>query len=72
MKQQDKDKISKIQNDVDFIDFPKYNNSMKELLGHYPNGVPDTVICKALHITPETLDKTYKTAMRKLKKSFGV
>jgi hypothetical protein len=70
-----KDKIAvsnRIQNDVDYIDFPKYDNSIKQLVEDYPDGVPDTIICKAMHITPETLEKLHKSAIRKLQKSFGV
>lgn len=61
----------RIQNEVDFIDAPKYNNSLKTLMEEYPDGVPDKVICKVLHISPETLDGIYKRALKKLKTAMG-
>lgn len=61
----------KIENEVDFIDAPMYNNSMKTLLEEYPDGVPDTVMCKILHMTPEKLETIYKKAIKKLKIYMG-
>lgn len=61
----------RIENEVDFVDAPLYNNSMKALLEEYPDGVPDTVICKVMHITPEKLDTIYKRALKKLKIAMG-
>jgi hypothetical protein len=61
----------RIENEVDFIDAPAYNNSLKTLMEAYPDGVPDTVICKVMHMTTETLDMTYKKAIKKLKTAMG-
>ncbi len=61
----------RIENEVDFIDAPAYNNSLRALMEAYPDGVPDTIICKVMHMSPETLENTYKKALNKLKNSMG-
>jgi hypothetical protein len=67
----DKDEMVKIARDMDYIHSPKHANSLKEFLNHYPNGAPDSVICKALGFTQLELDDTYKCAIVKLREGMG-
>jgi hypothetical protein len=57
----------RIDTDDDFVVAPKYGNSLKELIKHYPNGVPQSVICRALGITNEQYEKIYSSAILKLR-----
>lgn len=62
----------KIANDPDFINSPKYNNSLASFIEEHPEGVSDSVICKVLCITPEELLCIYKCAILKLRTAYGV
>lgn len=57
----------RLDNDEDFIVSQKYENSLKKILEDYPDGVPPSVICKVMCITPEQLDTIMKSAMSKLR-----
>lgn len=61
----------KIKEDSDFIDSPKFNNSLAELLHKYPDGAPDGLICKVLHLDTKQLDRLYKSAILKLRSYLG-
>ncbi len=62
-----KNRDIRIDSDPDFIVSPKYNNSLQELLDANPDGVPDSIIAKVLRMSQEEIDKTYKSAIMKLK-----
>lgn len=62
----------KILQDQDFIDMPKYGNSMKKLLDAYPDGVPEALIKKALHLSQKDLEELYNCAIIKLRHGFKV
>jgi hypothetical protein len=71
-----KERIAK---EEDFIYCPKFKNSLKKLLDRYSDGVEgDTEqeinqkIGKVLLITPEEVDKAYKSAIIKLRKALGI
>jgi hypothetical protein len=66
------DEMARIINEMDYIHSPKYGNSLKRFMDHYPDGAPDSVICKALGITQQQLDDIYKTGILKLKEGMGV
>jgi hypothetical protein len=55
--------------DKDFILSPKHDNSLNRLLDENPSGVPDSVICKVLDLTPESLQATYDGAILKLQEA---
>lgn len=61
----------KIKTEDDFINLPKYENSLKTLLKENPTGVSDSIICKALGITQSELDDLFKSAIIKFKESVG-
>ncbi len=64
------EKERKLNKDEDWIDYPKYKNSIKKLLQNkkYMNGVPDnSVIAKALMMTEKEVEETYKSAIAKLR-----
>lgn len=64
--------MQKIENETDFINYSKYNNSLKCLLKEYPTGVSDSVICKVLCLSQTELDQMLKSAIMKLRESVGV
>ena len=55
----------------DFINLPKYNNSLAAFIKDHPDGTSDTVICKALCLTQEELDILLSNAIMKLRESVG-
>jgi hypothetical protein len=59
----------RIDEDRDFINSPKYNNSLKKLLDEHPDGVSDSVICRVLKIEETELESIYLKALMKLKQS---
>lgn len=58
----------KIDNEEDFIDYPRFNNSIKKLLVKHPMGVKTETISKALNLSPEEVESTFQSAIQKLKK----
>jgi hypothetical protein len=54
-------------NDVDYINSPKYSNSLSLFLKDNPNGVKDKVICRLLDINQDQLEDIFKSAMSKLR-----
>lgn len=59
---------NKIENDDDFINYPRFNNSIKKLMLKHPNGVKTETISKALGMSPEEVESTFQAAITKLKK----
>jgi len=69
----EKNKIKeKIENDPDFINYPKFGNSLKKALESNPSGVKDEIIQKMLLMTQEEIDKAYGSAIMKLKGHLGL
>jgi predicted metallo-beta-lactamase superfamily hydrolase len=67
-----KEKKHKILNDEDFIDYPKFKNSLSKLIEKHPEGVDVQTIAKVLNMTEEEVEKTYQSAIQKLKDNLGV
>ena len=63
------EKKLKLAQEEDYIDCPKFNNSIKQLIEKNPDGVDDETIAKVLNMTVEEVEKTYQSAVNKLKKS---
>jgi hypothetical protein len=66
------EKKRKILEDEDFIDYPKFKNSLSKLIEKYPDGVSDEVIAKVLNITPEEVEKIYNSSIQKIQKSLNL
>jgi hypothetical protein len=66
------EKKHKILNDEDFIDYPKFKNSLSKLIEKYPDGVETETIAKVLNMTEEEVEETYMSAIQKLKDNLGV
>lgn len=66
------EKKHKILNDEDFIDYPKFKNSLSKLIEKYPDGVDTETIAKVLNMTEEEVEETYQNAILKLKNNLGV
>lgn len=62
----------KIVEEDDFIDCPKFKNSIKFLIEKNPDGVDDEVIAKVLNISVEEVNELYNNAITKLKKTLEV
>lgn len=61
----------KIMNDEDFIDYPKFKNSLSKLIEKYPDGVDNETIAKALNMTKKEVEETYQKAIEKLKNNLN-
>jgi hypothetical protein len=66
------EKKLKIEEDEDFIDYPKFKNSLKKLAERYPDGVGNETIAKVLNMTEEEVEDTYQGAIKKLQAKLGV
>lgn len=66
------EKKLKLLEDEDFIDYPKFKNSLKKLIDKYPDGVDDETIAQALNMTGSEVEENYQSAIRKLKAKLGV
>lgn len=63
----------RIETEEDFINFPKFSNSLKKLMNTYPDGVPkDSVIAKALLITEEEVEARYQAYVQKAREQMGL
>ena len=61
-----KEDLIKISRDKDYIRSQKHGDSLQTFLDHYPDGAPDSIICKVLCITQKELDDIYASAIKKL------
>lgn len=66
------EKKRKMDDDEDYIDYPKFKNSIKKLIDKYPDGVDNEVIAKVLNLTVEEIEEDYASAIKKLQDSLGV
>jgi DNA-directed RNA polymerase specialized sigma subunit len=66
------EKKRKIYEEEDYIDHPKYKNSLAKLIEKYPDGVDDETIAKVLNISEEEVEEIYQSAIEKLKANLGV
>jgi len=58
----------KISTQADFILSPKHHNSMRSLISSNPEGIDNKTIAKVLLMTEEEVEKTYQSALLKLRK----
>ena len=65
------EKKRKILEEDDFIDHPKFKNSINKLIEKYPEGVSNEVIAKVLNISEEEVEETYNSAIQKLRDNLG-
>ena len=63
------EKKLRLTEEEDFIDCPKFNNSIRQLIEKNPEGVDDETIAKVLNLTAEEVEETYQNAIKKLQKS---
>lgn len=63
------EKKLKLLEEEDYIDCPKFNNSIRDLINQNPDGVNDELIAKVLNISVEDVEKIYQSAIKKLKNS---
>lgn len=61
-----------IHNDSEWINLKRFNNSVKDVLVRYPDGVPDHVIATALMIDETEVDILYAQIVAKLRGLMGV
>jgi hypothetical protein len=62
----------KIQDEEDFINYPKFSNSLKKLMAKYPDGVEDEIIAKALMIPLEEVQGRFASYISEARKRMGV
>lgn len=63
------EKKLKLTQEEDYIDCPKFNNSIKQLIDRNPDGIDDETIAKVLNMSVDEVEKAYQNAINKLKKS---
>lgn len=63
------EKKLRIIKEQDFIDYPKFKNSLSKLIEKYPDGVDDETIAKVLNIPVKEVKKLYESAIEKLRKN---
>ena len=66
------DTKSKIETEEDFINYPKFSNSLKKLVAKYPDGVEDSVIAKVLMLTEEEVQALFKKYVEETRKRLGL
>lgn len=66
------EKKYKILNDEDFIDYPKFKNSLSKLIEKNPDGVDTETIAKALNMSKEEVEEIYMSAIQKLKNNLDL
>ena len=66
------EKKKRINTEEDFIDYPKFKNSVKKLIEKYPDGVDDETIAKVLLMTEEEVNEIYLDSIEKIKNKLGV
>lgn len=57
----------KIMEDPDFIYCPRLGNSLSKLLDKHPDGIEDDRIEKVLLMSKKEIEKTYESALEKLR-----
>jgi hypothetical protein len=57
----------KLSKDLDFVDSPRYKNSIKYLLQSKPDGVENKAIGKMLHMSEEEVEEAFQNGLRKLR-----
>ena len=64
---------ARILSDPDFVNLPKYDYSIKNVLEKYPDGnVPDRVIAQALLMTEDDVETVYASVVAKLRRYMKV
>jgi hypothetical protein len=62
---------NKICTEEDFINYPKFSNSISKLLAKYPDGVEDEVIAKALLIPKEEVEAKFQEYIQTCRARMG-
>jgi|WetSurMetagenome_2_1015567.scaffolds.fasta_scaffold300247_2 hypothetical protein len=62
---------NRISSEEDVINYPKYNNSLKNFKYKYPNGVDFKMIAKVLMIDESEAAQRYDTFIKKVQKELG-
>lgn len=59
----------RLDTDPDFVNLPRFDNSLKKLLAKHPDGVSDKTIAQALMIDEDDVESTYKSIILKLRRA---
>jgi hypothetical protein len=62
----------KIATEEDFINYPKFSNSIKKLMAKYQDGVEDEVIAKALMIPKEEVESRFASYIKMARQKMGL
>lgn len=66
------EKKIKILQDEDFVDCPKFKNSIKKIKEKNPDGIDDKLIAEMLLLTPEELEILYLNSLQKIRKHLDI
>lgn len=61
-----------ITDDPEYVDLPRFSNSVERVLERYPDGAPTKIVAQGLHMTEAQVDATYERIVRKLRRLMGV
>lgn len=59
--------LKKIEEDEDFINSPKTDNSLKKLMNKHPDGLEDSKIADVLCIKIQEVESIYQSAISKIR-----
>jgi hypothetical protein len=62
----------KIEEDPDFVDSPRHDNSISKLLGKKVDGVDEKTIAKLLHMSEEEVHDTIVKVVDKIRKAMKI
>lgn len=62
----------KIQEDEDFVHFPKLDNSLKKVINKNPDGLEDNKIADILCISVEEVESLYQSAIKKIRQKLKI
>jgi hypothetical protein len=72
MSKNNNDAKLRVKFEEDFINYPKFSNSLKKLISKYPDGVEDEVIAKALILSKEEVKARYESYIKLTREMLGV
>lgn len=61
-----------VNTDEDFVNMPRYNNSVAAVVEAHPNGLPMRVVARAMAMTENEAEEVFQSALRKMRDRLGV
>ena len=68
----EKERDQRLENDKDFVLSKKHGNSLKKLIDSYPQGVPESVICRILQMDTAEVRSSFAKAIDFIRKKINI